>query len=116
MDILAKMRSTAGNKTHESYYGAKFTWNNVTYPCATDNALGDPILLAGGQSPNLMITVNVRGELFDMTQPLPKKGQPCSLKPDPDTAIVYQMRIMNVTLTVGNSILSMVCGDLNQKV
>lgn len=115
MDALQKIISSAGQKTHERFYGATFVWNGIQYPCTHGDIIRNPPLIMGGFSPDMEVTVTVRDCLFgEANETRPKKGDQCFLQPDPDKGSVFALQITTVMTSVGDVIQKFVCHDANQ--
>lgn len=118
MDILQQAIIEAGNKVHEDIYQATMNWQGTDYPCSHDSIFRNPVMVFGGVSPDTQGTVTVRLSLFDAnadgTPNVPAKGNNVTLTVAP--GFVYDMRVEQSAISVGASLLTMVCKDINQRV
>ena len=90
MNALQQIVFTAGQKVHESLFGAMLTIPcfNVTVPCTHSRIMKDFDLVPGGQSPKSFIeTINFRRELLTDGD-VPSKGVKCSLDMGNDVPIL----------------------------
>lgn len=79
MNALQRLIVGAGPKVHERLYEGWFTWNNIGFPACHGEILRNPTLVQGGFSPNVLVMVTVRDELFP-TSDRPSKGDYCTLQ------------------------------------
>ena len=115
MNALHRIISSAGQKVHERFYEATFTWNGLNLPCTHGDISRNPPLITGGFSPDTEVLVTVRDEMFGAPNALrPKKGDPCFLQPDPDNNTVFSLQVTTVMTSVGDVIQKFLCHDVNQ--
>ena len=111
MNELQKLQATAGQKIHETIYGATWIWNDQQFPCTHGDIMQNPPLMTGGFSPNTEVTVTVRTELLGDS--FPKKGDPCSLVIN-DKNKTFALQVQTIFSVIGDPFIKMLCMDLNQ--
>lgn len=83
MNALQTLQAKAGQKGHEAFFEATWSWPETgptDFPCTHGDIMRNPPLQAGGFSPNLLVTLTVRDELFGaVSARRPKKGDRCTL-------------------------------------
>lgn len=113
MNPLQQILAAAGQKTHEQYYDATFTWRGVAYPCSHSQITRNPLLIIGGLSPATEVSITIRTALLPTTYPSPKKGDQCDLRLDSDAAPL-RLHIQTAITSVGGTLLTMLCTDQSQ--
>jgi hypothetical protein len=115
VNAIQRIISSAGQKTHERFYGATFIWNGVPYPCTHGDIIQNPALIMGGFSANTEVIVSVRWDQFGDGNALrPKKADQCFLQPDPDNNSVFALYVTTVMTSVGDVVVKFLCHDQNQ--
>ncbi len=106
MNALQKIQTTAGQKLHEKLYEATWEWGTLKLPCTHGDINQNPPLQPDGWSPNTMVTVTVRTELFGDLRP--NKGDPCILN---SVDQIFKLQVQMVTSVVGDPFLKLLCVD-----
>jgi len=115
VNAIQKMVVSAGQKVHERFYGATFTWNGLNLPCTHGDVVRNPELITGGFSADTQVLITVRDEEFGDANALrPKKGDACFLQPDPDKSTVFSLYVTTATTSVGDALQKFLCHDSNQ--
>lgn len=115
VNAIQRLISSAGQKTHEKFYGATFTWNGLNLPCTHGDIVRNPPLMTGGFSPDMEVLITVRDHKFGAASNLrPKKGDECFLQPDPDNNTVFALYVGTVMTSVGDVLQKFLCKDVNQ--
>ncbi len=111
MNAITRLQNTAGQKIHETMYGAKFRFlDKDDHPCS-HSEIGKALdLTTGGMTQVDVVTINVRTELFD-GGPCPEENNYCGLK-------VYgrewgNWQIRHITTGQGGCVLILTCHASN---